>query len=109
MKKYLIDGEEVSSDEFDERLEYEVSEYCSDNYDEWIDEVSDEVVIGSLHYSPSQVLQAVDPIAYSCGVSDYESSELSDAQYALKNGDREYTVNNILFEVKDDSDDEGDE
>lgn len=103
MKKYLVDEIEMSEDEFNMRLEYEIQEYCDSNYDEWLDE-SDEVKIGSLSYYPSQVLKAVDPIAYSCGLSDYESSELENAQYALENGDREYYVNGFNFSIKDDSD-----
>lgn len=108
MKLYLIDDESVGKNEFDERLECEVNDYCDSNYDEWLDELGD-ITIGTLTYSASQVLKAVDPIAYDLGLSDYESFELSDAQYALENGDREYTVNNITFTIKDDSDDEGDE
>ena len=40
-------------------------------YDEMLDETNQEIKIGSLTYSPSQVLKAVDPIAYDIGFSEY--------------------------------------
>ena len=43
------------------------------NYDEMLDETNPEIVIGSLRYSPSQVLEAVDPIAYDIGFQEYLS------------------------------------
>ena len=44
-------------------------------YDDFLDEVCEPVVIGSLTYSPSQVLKAVDPIAYRVGLSEFEDME----------------------------------
>lgn len=41
-----------------------------DLYDEALDEQG-EVSIGTLTYQPSQVLKAVDPIAYRVGFSDW--------------------------------------
>jgi len=46
-----------------------------EQYDELLDETNDVVKIGTLEYSPSQVLKAVDPIAYRVGLSDCESFE----------------------------------
>jgi hypothetical protein len=42
-------------------------------YNEMLDETNPEIVIGSLRYSPSQVLREVDPIAYRVGLSEWES------------------------------------
>ena len=40
-------------------------------YDQMLDETNEQIVIGSLLYSPSDVLKAVDPIAYEQGFLDY--------------------------------------
>jgi hypothetical protein len=50
--------------------------YTEDELDELYAELLDEsgeVTIGSLSYTPSQVLAAVDPIAYRVGFADYTS------------------------------------
>ena len=44
-------------------------------YDEMLDECYPLVQIGTLSYSPSQVLKRVDPIAYQCDMSDWLDSE----------------------------------
>lgn len=46
-------------------------------YDEMLDEHG-EVRIGTLTYSASEVLKAVDPIAYRTGLSDYADSLIQD-------------------------------
>jgi len=40
-------------------------------YDQMLDETNEQIVIGNLLYSPSDVLKAVDPIAYDQGFLDY--------------------------------------
>ena len=46
-----------------------------DQLEEWFDESLDEcnkdITIGMLTYSPSQVLKAVDPVAYRIGLSEH--------------------------------------
>ena len=42
-------------------------------YDQMLDETNEQIVIGNLLYSPSDVLKAVDPIAYDIGFSEYIS------------------------------------
>lgn len=42
-------------------------------YDQMLDETNEQIVIGTLLYSPSDVLKAVDPIAYEQGFFDYLS------------------------------------
>ena len=53
-----------------ENFEYEATD---DEYDDFLDEVNPDISIGSLTYSPSQVLKSVDPVAYRCGKSEYEA------------------------------------
>lgn len=40
-------------------------------YDQMLDETNEQIVIGHLLYAPSDVLKAVDPIAYEQGFLDY--------------------------------------
>jgi hypothetical protein len=47
-------------------------EEVEDLYREALDEQGD-ILIGTLAYAPSQVLEAVDPIAYRVGLSDFAS------------------------------------
>ena len=72
----------------------------TDGYDEWLDEVSGEVKIGSLTYSASQVLKAVDEIAYNCGYDDYVDSELSRLNDELE--DKEQELKDLETEEQDD-------
>ena len=46
---------------------------CEELFDQCLDD-GDPVKIGSLEYTPSQVLKQIDPIAYRCGVNDYVDS-----------------------------------
>lgn len=55
-------------------------------YDEMLDECLDWVILGSLTYSPSQTLKAVDPIAYRCGFNDWLNAEMQDNRYADVDG-----------------------
>lgn len=45
----------------------------TERYDDMLNE-SGTVTIGSLEYSPSEVLKSVDPTAYRVGMSDYQSA-----------------------------------
>jgi predicted ribosome quality control (RQC) complex YloA/Tae2 family protein len=65
-----------------ERLEQHIADECTRidreaRFDDMLDECySFEKVGGPFEYmSPSRVLKEVDPIAYRCGVDDYEDSE----------------------------------
>ena len=53
-------------------FELEDEQYLS--YDDFLDEVYPEIKIGYLVYMPSQVLKAVDPVAYEQGFQDYLDS-----------------------------------
>lgn len=50
-----------------------------EQFDELLDETNPMVRIGTLEYSPSQVLKAVDPIAYRVTLADMESFEEEDS------------------------------
>ena len=59
-------------------FEYECSD---DEFSDWIDSIYPEVTIGSLTFSPSDIMKELDPIAYRCGKSDYESNyDLDDCE-----------------------------
>ena len=47
-------------------------------YDQMLDETNEQIVIGNLLYAPSDVLKAVDPIAYEQGFYDYLSYVMED-------------------------------
>jgi hypothetical protein len=46
-----------------------------ERHDEMLDEVCELITIGNLNYLPSDVLKAVDPIAYRQSLLDYLDSE----------------------------------
>ena len=46
-------------------------EFLMPLYDQMLDETNEQIVIGHLLYAPSDVLKAVDPIAYEQGFLDY--------------------------------------
>jgi len=55
-------------------------------YKEMINETNNEVNICGMTYSPSDVLESVDPIAFRCGLSDYVSEyfvEVDDIYYRI--------------------------
>lgn len=57
-----IDNFEIDEDKYDE------------NYDEGLDEIYGEIMIGNISFLPSRILKELDPIAYRCGFSDYIDS-----------------------------------
>ena len=50
--------------------QYEIME----SYDEMLNDVYGTVIIAGYEYDTAQALKEVDPIAYSVGMNDYESS-----------------------------------
>jgi hypothetical protein len=50
----------------------EVQEHILNSYNEMLDE-SGPVKIGRLEFYPSRILRECDPIAYRCGLNDYEN------------------------------------
>ena len=98
MKKYLIDEVEVTEEQFEREFEEAARESAQNSYNDMLDETSDEVIICGYSYSPSIAFYRVDPIAYNCGLSDYESYILEDNSYYLDR-DGSVIVDGKLFEV----------
>ena len=62
---------------------------------EMVDDVLDmdgPVVIGTLHFSKSQILKRLDPIAYREACLDYINSHIEDLQYDLERSDDEEEI-----------------
>jgi hypothetical protein len=49
-------------------------------YRDLLDECYPPVKFGQLEYSPSQVLESVDPVAFRVGVNEYADSEIEDGR-----------------------------
>ena len=49
-------------------------------FDEFLDEIYPSFQMGQLEFMPSDILKSCDPIAYRCGLADYES-ELEADEY----------------------------
>ena len=45
------------------------------NFDEYLDEVYGVFEVSGIVFSASQIIKALDPVAYRCFLSDYESME----------------------------------
>jgi len=99
--KYYIDDEVVSEEVFFERLEEEVRAYVEDNYDEILDEVYDEVKLGSLTFYASRIIKELDPIAYNCGIEDEFDYFFSEAKDKFEN-ENDGTFNGVEFRTEED-------
>ena len=84
MERFLIDGVEVSKNEFDSKFEEAVRDEVENSYDDFIDESYEEVKIGYCTFYASDILKKLDPIAYNCGVDDYVGVQLEDYSYELE-------------------------
>lgn len=90
----LFEVREAFSDEVEtytaEQLEDLFREYLEsqeDAYDEMLDECYPAVEIGTLRYSPSEVLYKVDPIAYRCGLTDWADAEAQGIRFLAEHMD----------------------
>lgn len=105
MKKYFIDLEEVSEEDFYEELENEIRHYIEESYDDVLDDMYPPYEIGCCTFYASSVLRQLDPVAYNCGIDDFVDSEYSNAEYDLET--KSYCeVNGTIFEIKEDEEDE---
>ena len=59
----------------------------TDEYIEMLDDAYEEVTICGMTYSAGTALEAVDPVAFSCGLGDYESEIQAELEEALENED----------------------
>lgn len=71
MVKYLFNDKEFET--LKEAEDYISEEYALKTYDDYLDEIYPETTIVGYSYATSYVLKKINPIAYRCGLSDYES------------------------------------
>jgi hypothetical protein len=74
----LSDYESIEIDEFDQ-FEILTESEAEELYDQMLDEM-EWCSVGTMSFAPSRVLQALDPIAYNCGFSDFCDSLLDNHQ-----------------------------
>ena len=103
--KYLVNEEMMTEKDFWREFENIISDYVDENLDDLIDEENEEVSIGSLTYSPSQVLKNVDPIAYRCYISDMADYFYGDFKYELERYG-EVEVDGTTFIIEDNEEEE---
>ena len=63
-----------------------------EEYNATIDETS-EVNICGMEFTPSRVLKELDPIAYSCGMNDYNDERISELQTEIE--EKEAEIENL--------------
>jgi hypothetical protein len=81
-------------------------------YRDMIDECEPVVKVGGLSFTPSRIIEELDPIAFSCGVNDYADSligetiseEMIDGEYYKLD-----EVNDIRDEIESELDEEEEE
>lgn len=100
MKKFYLNEEEITEEEFNKQLEGCIAEYIDNNYDDLLDEGYDEYQLGYSTFSASNILKNCAPVAYRCGKNYYESSLLEEAQYDLENG-KEYEIVGDTFKIEE--------
>lgn len=86
MKKYLIDNEEYSKNEFWSEFNDSCYKHAESTYDDYIDNVNELVKIFGSEYNTSQVLYKIDSAAYSLGLSEYRDAINSKNRYNLDHG-----------------------
>ena len=64
MKKYLIDGEEVSERQFYDTMFYETQKWCENNYWEYLDRKYGKATLCGVYRHTGEVYVAVDPENY---------------------------------------------
>jgi hypothetical protein len=58
-----------------------------EQYADMLDECHEPVVVCGMTYSAGRVLQKLDPVAFRCGLGDYESEVQSELEEAIDNED----------------------
>lgn len=105
MKKFYLNEEEITEEEFNKQLEGCIAEYVDNAYDDLIDEDHEEYQIGYLTFPASEVLKNCDPIAYNCGFSDYESEIFEEAENELENRGY-YEIVGDTFKIEEEEEEE---
>jgi len=94
---------EVNQQIEDTQREIDHFEYsCSDDeYDQYLDDVYGDVQVCSFEYPTSQALKLLDPIAYRCGKSDYETDyDLDDVEEYNDLKDKLESLENQLSDLE---------
>lgn len=116
MEKYLVNtyGNHWVECDSAESAVHEVIENVEDYYwDDFLDEVCEEVDVLGCKYYPSSVLKLVDEVAYNCSKNDWLDGEYQDIVYSLErmmDGDEEdyFGITVRYEEVSDDEEEEED-
>lgn len=105
MKKFYLNEEEITEEEFNKQLEGCVNEYASKDYDGLIDEAYEPFkVVGTTLYA-STILKKCDPVVYRCCVDSYASSIMDKVKCELeKHG--YYEINGDTFEIEEEEEEE---
>lgn len=74
LKKYLIDGEEVTQEKFEERLEEELENEVEEGVDGWIDLYEEKIEVCGHYVSVSKILRECLPSLYNDYKLNYEEN-----------------------------------
>ena len=74
-----------------------------DEYQDFLDEVYEEVNICGNTYSAGHALQQLDPVAFRCGKADYESEIQAELESQLEDEDGDGIEFEIDYEEEDES------
>lgn len=87
----LSEDDKTQLEELKNELEEKESELKSleegdntEEYEEMLNDSNPIIKIGSLEYTPSEVLKNVDEIAFNCGLNDYNSEKIDDLNEEIK-------------------------
>lgn len=105
MKYIEFEGERYDKDEIHELVE----KYCDEEKcAKWVDERYDEVKIGTLTFSPSDIVKKLDPIAWGCmmeyDIIDCVAEDILSDFEEFSNGDIIRTIFGTLVIVEEEKD-----
>lgn len=105
MKKYYVNYDEVSEEDFNKQLEGCIAEYVDQNYDNLIDESYEPYQIEGTTFNASMILKKCDPVVYRYCVNNYASSILEEAKCELENHGY-YEILIERFEIEEEEEEE---
>ena len=71
------------------RLQELEEEDNEEEYNNMIDDTTEEIKIWGMSYLPSRALKELDPIAYNCGHHDYNDPLISEVEQEIKDKEQE--------------------
>ena len=99
----LINAEIIAKKNAIHNFEYSCTER---EYNDFLDQIYGEVNICGITYSASRALKNLDPIAYRCSKSDYESNfDLENCAEYIEKRDELEQLQNELEQLQDELDD----